>query len=124
MTTTTETSARTVLADAIDKAADHIERVGHHRGHPYDPRKAAGMPREECPVSADAALRIAVYGTYIPPATVTAEQVGLVFAAEQAIQAHVKQRIDQWNDDPKKRKAQIVKGLRDTAAKLRAGETL
>lgn len=110
------------IADAVEKAADHIDKVGHHRGHPYDPRKVdGGMKREEVPASADGAIRIAVYGTYIPPVTVTAAQVDLVFAAEKAVEAHVEQRIDLWNDDPKKRKAQIVKGLRDTAAGLRAG---
>lgn len=108
------------VAFALDGAADHIERVGHHRGHPYDPGKVdGGMKREDVPVSADAALRIAVYGTYITPVTVTADQVDLVFAAEKAFEDHVADRIDRWSDAKGRQKRTVVKALRDTAASLR-----
>lgn len=125
MTTIAPTTAE--VADVLDKAADHLDRVGLTKCYLYDEDQAdTGTPRTDCRVCAAGAINFAVHG--MPSYSVTQvsdEQRELEVVAEEALAAHLglgSTTVPQWNDAKGRQKRQVVKAFRDTAASLRAGE--
>jgi hypothetical protein len=115
--TTIETPTSIQAADTLDKAADHIDRVGHHKGYLYDEKQAKGSALEDCRVCAVGSILAAAYGKPRFPAEEPEENV--TDLAIDALIVTVGGPVPPWNDDPKRQKRQVVKALRDTAARLR-----
>lgn len=123
---TIKTPTAVQTADALDKAADHLDRVGHHKGYLYDTDQAdAGTPLTDCRVCAAGAINIAVYGQPAFPSRETTEgELQLEFRAFDALVAHLRlgvTTLPDWNDAEDRQKRTVVKAFRDTAASLRAG---
>ncbi|WP_199546651.1 hypothetical protein [Streptomyces sp. N35] len=121
MNTITEPSAAEI-ADDLDRAADVLDANGLHKGSLYDgAQRDRGTPADKCRVCVYGALNIAITGQ--PRWTGKDEDTARSAAAGNAIAAHLgltpNEVAEEWSDDPKRRKAQVVKALRDTAAGLR-----
>ncbi len=122
MTTTTgPTNAE--IADVLDHAEAHLERVGHHKNYLYDEKQAAkGVPVVDCPTCVWGAIHYAVHGEPRPSSTGTHDKFLLGQMAGDAVRKHLRvQTLVAWNDAKGRQKRQVVKALRDTAAALRAG---
>lgn len=118
VSTTTELKPAEI-ADAVDKAAEVIEKNGLHKGYLYDEAKAdEGTKPAECPVDAVGAINTAVFGQPCWPAEQHPGSL-LAQAATLALQETVDKPVPGWNDEPRRQKRQVVKALRDTAARLR-----
>ncbi|MCX4809067.1 hypothetical protein OG601_46965 [Streptomyces sp. NBC_01239] len=111
------------IADVLDLALAHLERVGHTKGYLYDEFEAdKGRPITSCPVCLWGAIHYAVHGEPRPSSTGTPEQFALARAAGDAVKAHLGvQVLAEWNDAKGRQKRQVAKAFRDTAAGLRAG---
>lgn len=117
---TTPTSAE--VADILDKAADHLNRVGWMQGYLYDEVQAEEKARQDCPACAVGAINTVVYGT--PSYPIYEQQIrDTAVAAETVLAEHLGLgilTIPQWNDDAERTAEQVVQAFRDTAASLRA----
>jgi hypothetical protein len=111
------------IADVLDKAVAHLERVGHTKDYLYDEAAADnGTPIADCPVCAWGAIHYAVHGEPRPSKAGTPEQFALGQAAGDAVIAHLSIKVlAEWNDARGRQKRQVTKAFRDTAAGLRAG---
>lgn len=120
-TLTTPTAVE--IADVLDKALAHLERVGHTKDYLYGETEADnGTPINDCPVCAWGAIHYAVHGEPRPSSTGTPERFALAQAAGDAVIAHLNIRVlAEWNDAKGRQKRQVTKAFRDTAASLRAG---
>lgn len=121
MTTATTTPTNIEIAEVLDKAIAHLERVGHTKGYLYDEEQADnGTPLEDCPVCAWGAINFAVHGEPRPAADGTAPAFALAQAAGDAVRAHLDVTLlSEWNDAKGRQKRQITKAMRDTAEALR-----
>lgn len=124
--TTTPAPTKAEIAGVLNKAADHLDRVGLTKGYLYDEDQAdAGTPRTDCRVCAVGAINVAVHG--LPSYSVTQvsdEQQELGAVAQEALAAHLDlgtTTVPQWNDAKARQKRQVVKAFRDTAASLWTG---
>lgn len=116
--TTTTTNADAV-ADVLDKAADHLDRVGHHKGYLYDETQAEdGTPLEECRVCAAGAILAAAWGT--PRYPDRDPEINLSDAALHELEEAIQQPIASWNDEEERQQEQVTEALRGTATRLRA----
>ena len=118
MSTTTAPS-KTEIADTAEQAAGIVDTNGLHKGYLYDEAKAdEGVKPAECPVDAVGAVNTAVFGKPCWPAE---EHPGslLAQAVVLALQETVGRPVTGWNDERGRQKRQVVKALRDTAARLR-----
>jgi hypothetical protein len=113
----------TVIADILDRAADHIDTVGWHQGEVYDPYQRPDKPTSECRVCALGAINVALHGS---------PQFPLGPKAEGALDAHgvaayVERRLDYddelatWNDMEGRTQDEVTAALREAAAELRGG---
>ncbi len=122
MTTATEpTNAE--IADVLEKAAAHLERVGLNKGYLYSENEAdKGTPLVDCPVCAWGAIYYAVHGEPRWSSIGTDADFQLAQAAGSAVVAHLHaQTLVNWSDAKGRQKRQVAKAFRDTAAGLRAG---
>lgn len=121
ITTTGPTKAE--IADVLDKAVAHLERVGLTKGYLYDENEAdKGTPLTDCPVRAWGAIYYAVHGEPRWSSTGTDVDFQLAQAAGAAVVAHLHaQTLVDWSDTKGRQKRQVTKAFRDTAASLRAG---
>ena len=115
---TTELS-KTAVADILDKAADVIDRNGHHQGYLYDEAKADdGLLLQACPVDAVGAINTAVFGKPRWPAEDHAGSP-LAQAATLALEETVGKPVPGWNDEPGRTSDEVITALWDTAERLR-----
>lgn len=106
------------LADILDKAADVIDRNGHHQGYLYDESKAdGGLLLQACPVDVVGAINVAVFGKPRWPAE---EHAGspLAQAAALALQDTVGPVVG-WNDEDGRTQDEVITALWETAERLR-----
>lgn len=116
---TTEAPSKAALADILDKAADIIDRNGHHKGYLYDETKAdGGLLLQCCPVDAVGAINIAVFGKPRWPAENHADSP-LAQAAALALEETVKQPVPGWNDAAERTQEDVITSLWETAERLR-----
>jgi hypothetical protein len=111
------------IADVLDKAVAHLERVGLNKGYLYDENEAdKGTSLVDCPVCAWGAIYYAVHGEPRWSSTGTDADFQLAQAAGAAVVAHLHvQTLVNWSDARGRQKRQVAKAFRDTAANLRAG---
>ncbi|MCX5365864.1 hypothetical protein OG864_45020 [Streptomyces sp. NBC_00124] len=104
------------IAAVCDKAADHIDAVGHCKKYLYSVRQAEnGLPLDKCEVDVLGAINVAVHGT---PRYVGGNP--LTRATEMVIEARIDApSIAAWCDYRGNGKAKAIALLRDTAANLR-----
>ncbi|MEV4784079.1 hypothetical protein AB0K53_01245 [Streptomyces tuirus] len=104
------------VAAVLDRAADHINKVGYCRKYLYSVRQAEnGMPLDTCEVDVIGAINVAVHGT---PRHVGGDP--LTWAAEKAIAARIEApSVAAWCDYPGNGKQAALTLLRDTADDLR-----
>lgn len=109
------------IAAVLDLAADHLDSVGWIQGAPYDEDKAEEKtPLEECRVSVESAIRVAVYGKPRCGREATDEQVYLVLAAWQALAEHLGGvELAAWNDEAARTAGDVKATLRAAAKGLR-----
>ncbi|TGB11590.1 DUF6197 family protein [Streptomyces sp. MZ04] len=128
MTTTTK-PATTQLADILELAADHIERVGLHRGYQYDfEQYEQGTALRDCPVCTLGAINFAVCGSPMLDGSghdTLAHAVALVDSAAAALARHIgitptPRSVLRWSDDPERTQDDVVQAFRETATNLRA----
>ncbi|MFJ4808551.1 DUF6197 family protein [Streptomyces longwoodensis] len=114
------TSAK--VADALDAAAAHIERVGWFQGDMYDPEQARIKPLTQCAVCALGAINVALHGSPQFPLH-DSEEWGSVDAHDLAdyVTARRIEGFDlaAWNDEPGRTQDDVTTALRETAAELR-----
>lgn len=116
---TTEAPSKAAVADILDKAADVIDRNGHHKGYLYDETKAdGGLLLQCCPVDAVGAINIAVFGKPRWPAENHADSP-LAQAAALALEETVKQPVPGWNDAAERTQEDVITNLWETAERLR-----
>jgi hypothetical protein len=110
------------VADVLDKAIAHMDRVGHFKGYLYDEEQADnGTPLKDCPVCAWGAINFAVHGEPRPAAEGTPAAYALAQAAGDAVRANLELKglLSEWSDAKGRQKRQVTKAFRDTAARLR-----
>ena len=112
------TSMTLDAADVLEKAAVHLERVGHHKGYLYDEQQAEDTALESCRVCAVGSILAAAYGKPRYPALDTA-QSDVTDTAIDAMEETVGTPVPVWNDEPQRTVDDVVTALRDTAASLR-----
>lgn len=118
MTLTTELKP-TEIADVLDKAADVIDRNGHHKGYLYDEAKADdGLLVQCCPVDVVGAINVAVFDVPRWPAEDHPDS-RLAQAAVLALQETVGEPVPGWNDDETRTQDDVITSLWDTAERLR-----
>ena len=121
-TQTLEAPKAAETADVLDKAADILDRNGHHKGYLYDEAKADdGLLLQACPVDAVGAINIAVFGKPRWPAQ-DHEGCQLAQAAVEALQETVGKPVPDWNDDETRTQDDVITNLWETAERLRRGQ--
>jgi hypothetical protein len=111
--------SKTAVADLLDKAADVIDRNGHHQGYLYDETKADdGLLLQACPVDAVGAINTAVFGKPRWPAEDHAGSP-LAQAATLALEETVGKPVPGWNDEPGRTSDEVITALWETAERLR-----
>ncbi|MFF5615427.1 hypothetical protein ACFY7B_21145 [Streptomyces albidoflavus] len=114
----TSPSNATKVADLLERAADHIDRVGWAQGDWYE--ETPGLQPKDCPACADGALAVAAYGRPRGAgAHRTPDQVALYAAAMTALSRHIGDGLIAWNDDEARTKEQVVGAMRSAAAEQR-----
>ena len=119
MNATIDAPSKTAIADALDKAADVIDRNGHHKGYLYDEAQAdSGLLVQCCRVDVVGAINIAVFDVPRWPAE---EHPGCALAqgAVLALQETVEKPVPGWNDEPERTQDDIITNLWETAERLR-----
>lgn len=124
MSTATEPTPA-AIADILDKAADHLARVGLTKGYLYDEAQAdeENTARKDCRVCAAGAINVAVHGVPSYSVTqVTDEQRELEIRAEEELGEYLgldNITVPQWNDDKDRTADEVIAAFRETAAGLR-----
>lgn len=99
-------------AEILDRAADHIDRVGWHQGSLYDNSELA-FP--SCPVCALGAINVALHGE----PTFPLDGADPHDVADAVLDTLGIEGLADWNDAPGRTQAEVTAALRDTAAALR-----
>lgn len=129
MTTTIEVSDE-AAADVLTRAADHMERVGLHKGDMYNTGLAdTGVLIMDCQVCTWGALYFALqgwprYGIVDPEKLALADRVADALLDHLGLDGSdydVADPIAAWSDDPDRTKDEVVNALRETAASLVGG---
>jgi hypothetical protein len=116
---TLDTPPKTAVADICDKAADVIDRNGHHQGYLYDEAKADdGLLLQACPVAVVGAVNVAVFGKPRWPAEDHADSP-LAQAAVLALEETVGGPVPGWNDEAGRTGEDVITALWETAERLR-----
>ncbi|NUQ95330.1 MAG: hypothetical protein HOY79_01770 [Streptomyces sp.] len=109
-----------VIADVLDRAADHIDKFGWMQGDLWDLRADARLLPSQCPVCAFGSLNMALHGTprfpELRPGDLSSHDVA----------DYVERRLGgvelaDWNDDPHRTQAEVTALFRETASQLRGG---
>lgn len=115
----TTAPSKTEIADVIDKAAEIIDRNGHHQGYLYDETKAdGGLLLQACPVDTVGAINIAVFGKPRWPAEDHPDCL-LAQAAVEALQKTIGKPIVGWNDETERTQDDVITSLWETSERLR-----
>jgi hypothetical protein len=105
------------IADALDQAAAHIERVGWLQEDYYEPGKSP----TECRVCAMGAINVALFGHPFPPkddgAYAKTCDIGDTVLNHLGV---LGLDLAAWNDEPHRTKDDVTTALRETAAAIRA----
>lgn len=104
-------------ANVLEKAAVHLERVGHHKGYLYDEKQAKGTALESCRVCAVGSILAAAYGKPRYPAA--DDRADATDTAIDAMELTVGQPVPVWNDEPARTQDDVITALKATAASLR-----
>jgi hypothetical protein len=136
---TTKATDTTTSAEILLKAADVIERNGHHKGDfanldeiwKAEEEEGIKLSRTDCPVCTRGAINIVVagdpddcgsYGSFTDSAAQSlADHLGLESTVDVPSEHHVIGAIAEWNDAPERTAEQVVTALRECAAQLQAG---
>lgn len=116
---TTTAPPKTGIADALDKAAEVIDRNGHHKGYLYDEGQAdGGLLVQCCRVDVVGAINIAVFGVPRWPAE---DHPGctLAQAAVLALQETIGTPVPGWNDEAERTSDDVMTNLWEAAERLR-----
>ena len=106
------------IADVLDRAADHIDRVGWTQGDWCE--ATPGLRPEESPVDADSALAVAVGAApFTPGSGLTPAQAVAYHAAMNALHRHIRGGLIAWNDKPGRTQAEVTAVMRAAAASQR-----
>lgn len=103
----------------LDRAADHIDRVGWHQGDLYNPIDWDEMAALDCRVCAIGAINVALHGTPLF-SDVQGEAEANDIATKVEDFLGLGEELLGWNDEPGRTQAEVTGALRDTAAALRA----
>ena len=108
----------TVIAEALDRAADHIDKVGWFQGDLWDVYTDADRPPAECPVCAFGALNMALHGTprfpELRPGDLNSHDLA------DYVERHLGGvELADWNDAPARTQAEVTGLFRETARELR-----
>lgn len=107
------------IADVIDKAAEIIDRNGHHQGYLYDEDQAdGGLLLKFCRVDAVGAINIAVFDMPRWPAEDNPSSP-LAQAAVLALQETVGKPVPGWNDEDERTQDDVITFLWETSERLR-----
>lgn len=103
-------------------AADHIEKVGHHKGNFFDYFKYAAEPdkdQSELPCCALGAVRIVSgYQSALRDKDYMSSVYDLFAEADEALRLHLGvDGVPAWNDAPERTQAEVVTALREAAEK-------
>ncbi|KAB1146754.1 hypothetical protein F7R91_14335 [Streptomyces luteolifulvus] len=109
------------IADALDRAADHIDTVGWLQGDLYDDYAQHGKPLAECRVCAMGALNMALHGTPMFPLNLQPDELTAHDVAALVEQRIAGSELADWNDSRGRTQAEVTALLRETAADLRNG---
>lgn len=117
------------VADAVDRAASHLEQVGLHKGGLYDEEQAVHRPVGSCRVDVYGAINMAVYGAprypvHASPHAPVARLAEWWLCAHLGLEATPRSPwsdtpLAQWNDAPERTQVEAVQAMRDTATHLR-----
>ena len=105
-------------ADVLEKAATHLERVGHHKGYLYDETQAEDTAIDSCRVCAIGSILAAAYGEPRYPALDTL-RAAVTDTAIDAMEETVGTPVPVWNDEPERTVDDVLTALTATAARLR-----
>ena len=107
------------IADALDRAADHIETVGWLQGDLYDDYTDRGQPLTKCRVCAMGALNVALHGTPLFPLGLQDDDLTAHEVAEYVERSLNGVELADWNDAADRTQDDVTTLLRRTAAELR-----
>lgn len=111
------------IAAILDKAADHIDKVGLFQGELYEGRySTSATSLTECRVCAIGALNVALHGTPHFGLDLAANEV----TAHDVADFYLRDRIGgvelaEWNDMPGRTQGDVTGLFRKAAADLRGG---
>ena len=112
----------TQVADLLDRAADHIDRVGWTQGDWHE--ETPGLQPKDSPVCADGALAVAAYGDpFGAGGHREPDRFALHSAAVTALIRHIGAGLIDWNDAEGRTKDQVVGAMRAAAAEQREQAT-
>lgn len=121
MNATATAPSKTAIADILDKAAEVIDRNGHHKGYLYDEEQAdSGLLVQCCRVDVVGAINVAVFGVPRWPADDHAGSP-LAQAAVLALQETAGRPVPGWNDEAGRTSDSAITALWDTSERLRKG---
>ncbi|MFH9813454.1 hypothetical protein ACH4NI_35480 [Streptomyces olivaceus] len=107
------------IADVLDRAADHINRVGWIQDEWWEGTPPDLYP-EAVSVDADSALAVAAGAEpFAPDSGLTTEQAFVYHAAADALRRHVGCGLILWNDKPGRTQAEVTAVMRAAAASQR-----
>ncbi|MFI0031308.1 hypothetical protein ACH4M8_18650 [Streptomyces albidoflavus] len=118
----TSPSNATKVADLLERAAAHIDRVGWAQGDWYE--ETPDLQPKDSPVCADGALTVAAYGeprgagVHRKP-----DEFALHSAAVTVLIRHIGEGLIDWNDAEDRTKEQVVGAMRAAAAEQREQAT-
>ncbi|MFH8744937.1 hypothetical protein ACH4GG_27470 [Streptomyces albidoflavus] len=113
----TSPSNATKVADLLERAAAHIDRVGWTQGDWHE--ETPGLQPKDSPACADGALSVVAYGRPCGAGARTPDQFALHSAAVTALIRHIGAGLIDWNDAEGRTKEQVVGAMRAAAAEQR-----
>ncbi|MEE6264968.1 MULTISPECIES: DUF6197 family protein [Streptomyces] len=104
----------------LDRAADHIDRVGWHQGSLYDSTQSDEAVID-CRVCAIGAINVALHSTpNFPDVQAEADAHDIAAAVEEFLGLSSEGAdLPDWNDADGRTQAEVTAALRDTADSLR-----
>lgn len=106
------------VADILDRAAAHIDRVGWTQGDWYE--ETPGLQPKDCSVCADGALAVAAYGDpFGAGGHRKPDQFALHSAAVTALIRYIGEGLIDWNDSEDRTKGEVVGAMRAAADEQR-----
>ncbi|MEU5360223.1 hypothetical protein ACFY9R_29140 [Streptomyces albidoflavus] len=107
------------VADVLDRAADHIDRVGWTQGDWY--MATSEQRPEDCSVCAMGAISLTLTGNPTPPGP-DEEIYGQMVDLSDLVISHIEVLgvdLPSWNDEPGRTKEHVLSAFRSTATALR-----